>query len=52
MLTKAGAAMQEKMWAVYSEGIAEYFGVRLSDEEVKVMQQALKKILGEISTHE
>jgi DNA-binding MarR family transcriptional regulator len=51
VLTEAGAAMQEKMWAVYSEGIAEYFGDLLSDEEVEVMQQALKKILGEISTH-
>lgn len=52
VLTEAGAAMQEKMWAIYSEGIAEYFGDRLSDKEVKLMQQALKKILGEISTHE
>ncbi|KAF3886022.1 MULTISPECIES: MarR family winged helix-turn-helix transcriptional regulator [Nostocales] len=50
VLTEAGAAMQEKMWAIYSEGIAEYFGDRLSDEEVKVMQQALKKVLGENST--
>jgi DNA-binding MarR family transcriptional regulator len=51
VLTEAGTEMQEKMWAVYSEGIAEYFGNLLSDEEVQVMQQALKKILGENSTH-
>ncbi|MDB9513850.1 MarR family transcriptional regulator [Kamptonema animale CS-326] len=46
VLTEAGAAMQKQMWAIYSEGIAEYFGDRLSDEEVKVMQQGFKKILG------
>ncbi len=49
VLTEAGILMQKKMWVVYSEGIAEYFGNHLSDEEVKVMQQALKKILGAIS---
>jgi len=52
VLTEAGATMQKKMWAIYSEGIAEYFGAKLSDGEVKVMQQALKKILGEISAHQ
>lgn len=41
--------MQKKMWAIYSQGIAQYFGEQLSDEEVKVMQQALKKILGAIA---
>lgn len=49
VLTEAGAAMQKQMWAIYSEGIAEYFGDRLSDEEVKVMQQGFKKILGAIA---
>jgi DNA-binding MarR family transcriptional regulator len=52
VLTEAGAAMQKKMWAIYSQGIAEYFGDRLSDEEVKVMQQMLKKILGAIAIHQ
>jgi DNA-binding MarR family transcriptional regulator len=45
VLTEAGAAMQKQMWVVYSECIAEYFGDQLNDNEVKVMQQALKKIL-------
>ena len=49
VLTEAGAAMQKQMWAIYSEGIAEYFGDRLSDEEVKVMQEGFKKILGAIA---
>jgi DNA-binding MarR family transcriptional regulator len=52
VLTEAGAVMQKKMWAIYSEGIAEYFGAQLSDEEVIVMQQALKKILGAIAIHQ
>lgn len=45
VLTEAGAAMQQKMWAVYAEGIAEYFGSHLDDEEVKVIQQAMGRIL-------
>jgi DNA-binding MarR family transcriptional regulator len=28
VLTEAGATMQKKMWAIYSEGIAEYFGAK------------------------
>ncbi|MDM9381445.1 hypothetical protein QUB80_12110 [Chlorogloeopsis sp. ULAP01] len=35
-----------------AKGIAEYFGDHLSDEEVKVMQQAPKKILGAIAIHQ
>lgn len=45
VLTEAGLAMQEKMWAVYSEGIAEYFGCQLDDEELKVMQRVLERML-------
>jgi DNA-binding MarR family transcriptional regulator len=45
VLTEAGLAMQQKMWAVYSEGIAEYFGSCLNDEELQVMQRVLRRIL-------
>lgn len=45
VLTEAGATMQKQMWAIYSEGIAAYFGDQLTDEEIKVMQQAFKKVL-------
>lgn len=45
VLTEAGLAMQQSMWAIYSEGIADYFGSQLDDEELKVMQRALKRML-------
>lgn len=45
VLTEAGLAMQQQMWTVYSEGIAEYFGCQLDDEELQVMQQLLKRLL-------
>jgi DNA-binding MarR family transcriptional regulator len=45
VLTEAGLAMQQKMWTVYSEGIAEYFSCYLDDEELQVMQRVLKRIL-------
>ncbi|MGB3493136.1 MAG: MarR family transcriptional regulator [Elainellaceae cyanobacterium] len=45
VLTEAGAVMQETMWITYSDGIAEYFGDRLSDDEVQTLQQAFRKIL-------
>ena len=45
VLTEAGLAMQNKMWVVYAEGIAEYFGSHLDDDEAKMMQQVLKRML-------
>jgi DNA-binding MarR family transcriptional regulator len=45
VLTEAGLDMQQQMWTVYAEGIAEYFGCQLDDEELKVMQRVLKRIL-------
>jgi DNA-binding MarR family transcriptional regulator len=45
VLTEAGLDMQQQMWAVYAEGIAEYFGCQLDDEELKVMQRVLKRML-------
>jgi DNA-binding MarR family transcriptional regulator len=45
VLTEAGMAMQQKMWSVYSEGIAEYFGCNLNDEELQVMQRVLERML-------
>jgi DNA-binding MarR family transcriptional regulator len=45
VLTETGLAMQQNMWAIYSEGIADYFGSQLDDEELKVMQRALKRML-------
>ncbi|MBD1824149.1 MarR family transcriptional regulator [Cyanobacteria bacterium FACHB-DQ100] len=45
VLTESGFAMQEQIWAVYSDCIAEYFGQYLNDEEAQVMQQAFKRII-------
>jgi DNA-binding MarR family transcriptional regulator len=45
VLTEAGLAMQQKMWAVYAEGISEYFGSQLDDEELKVMQRVLERMI-------
>jgi DNA-binding MarR family transcriptional regulator len=45
VLSEAGLAMQSRMWAVYSEGIAEYFACHLDDEEVKVLQRVLQRML-------
>lgn len=45
VLTEAGLAMQQQMWPVYAEGIAEYFACYLDDTEIKILQQVLKRIL-------
>lgn len=48
VLTEAGLAMQKKMWTVYSEGIAEYFASYVDDEEVKILQKVLKRMLAAV----
>jgi DNA-binding MarR family transcriptional regulator len=45
VLAEAGLAMQQKMWTVYAEGISEYFGSQLDDEELKVMQRVLERMI-------
>ncbi|WP_404790377.1 MarR family winged helix-turn-helix transcriptional regulator [Altericista sp. CCNU0014] len=45
VLTEAGLEMQQKMWAVYAAGIAEYFGNQLDEEDLKVMQRALERMI-------
>lgn len=49
VLTEAGLVMQQKMWAVYSEGIAEFFGCHLDDAELQVIQRVLKRMLAAVS---
>ena len=49
VLTEAGLAMQQQMWTVYAEGIAEYFACHLDDEELQVMQRVLKRMLATAS---
>ncbi|HEY9881210.1 MAG TPA: MarR family winged helix-turn-helix transcriptional regulator [Leptolyngbyaceae cyanobacterium] len=45
VLTPAGLAMQEQMWAVYSKSIATYFASQVDDDEVEVLQQVLRRLL-------
>ncbi|MEG3836476.1 hypothetical protein QUB10_27590 [Microcoleus sp. B5-D4] len=42
-------AIQQQMWTVYAEGIAEYFGCHLDDRELQVMQRVLKRMLAGVS---
>ena len=49
VLTEAGLAMQQQMWTVYAEGIAEYFACHLDDEELQLMQRVLKRMLAAVS---
>lgn len=45
VLTEAGLEMQQKMWSVYTDGVAEYFGCHLDDQETEVMQRVFKRML-------
>lgn len=45
VLTEAGLAMQQTIWAVYSQGIIDYFGAHLDAETCQVMHQAFARIL-------
>lgn len=45
VLTKAGLRMQQEMWAVYAQTIAQFFGRRLTETDVKVFTQALSAML-------
>jgi DNA-binding MarR family transcriptional regulator len=45
VLTDAGIAMQQKMWEVYSQCIADYFCTHLDAEEVEVLHRVLTRIL-------
>ncbi len=48
VLTDAGLKLRREMWQVYSQGIANYFGNHLTDNEVKILTTALNKILAAI----
>ncbi|MBD2257705.1 MarR family transcriptional regulator [Pseudanabaena sp. FACHB-2040] len=50
VLTEAGLAMQEQMWAVYSEAIAAHFATHISDEEAQLLQPLLKRLIAAAET--
>lgn len=45
VLTPEGLAMQQRMWEIYSQRIAEDFAGHLEDSEVKVITQSLSRML-------
>lgn len=45
VLTSAGLDMQQRMWQVYSQSIAEDFAHHLNEAEVEAMTTALSRIL-------
>lgn len=45
VLTPAGATLQQQMWEIYSQRIAEDFSAHLQDGDVMVMTNALSQIL-------
>ncbi|MBD1866423.1 MarR family transcriptional regulator [Cyanobacteria bacterium FACHB-471] len=52
VLTKAGSAMQQKMWKVYSQSIAQYFGRYLTEADVAVFTRALSAMLAAVDNLE
>lgn len=45
VLTEEGLAMRQKMWEVYSQGIAQYFASHLSADEVNTLTQVFSRLL-------
>ncbi|MBN3878733.1 MULTISPECIES: MarR family winged helix-turn-helix transcriptional regulator [unclassified Nostoc] len=45
VLTKAGLEMQQKMWTVYSQSIAQYFGRHLTQKDTVAFTKTLTSIL-------
>ncbi|HEY9763590.1 MAG TPA: MarR family transcriptional regulator [Trichocoleus sp.] len=45
VLTETGLTMQQQMWSVYSKSIATVFAAYIDDEEVKILQQVLSRLL-------
>jgi DNA-binding MarR family transcriptional regulator len=45
VLTQAGLEMQQKMWAVYAQSIAQYFGRHLAKADTAVFTKALSAML-------
>lgn len=45
VLTKTGFEMQQKMWAVYAQSIAQFFGRRLTETDVATFTKALSAML-------
>ena len=45
VLTEEGVEALRRTWPTYARGIAEHFGKHLNDEEVEVLDRALRRVL-------
>lgn len=45
VLTQAGMEALRRAWPIYAHGIATYFAQHLSPQEIRVMQEALSKVV-------
>jgi DNA-binding MarR family transcriptional regulator len=45
VLTEEGLEALRRTWPTYARGISKYFGKHLTDEEVEVLDQALRRVL-------
>lgn len=45
VLTEEGLEALRRTWPTYARGIAEHFGKHLEDEEVEVLDRALRRVL-------
>ena len=52
VLTETGQSMQQKMWKVYAQSIAQYFGQHLSDQDMAMLRQAFSKMLAALDASE
>ncbi len=49
VLKAQGLALQQKMWIVYADAIGDYFGAHLEDEELKVVERVLQRMIDAVS---
>ena len=51
VLTEEGLEALRRTWPTYARGIAEHFGKHLTDEEVEVLDRALRRVLSAAREH-
>ena len=51
VLTEEGLEALRTSWPIYARGIAEHFGRHLTDEEVEVLDRALRRVLTAAREH-
>jgi DNA-binding MarR family transcriptional regulator len=51
VLTEEGLEALRRTWPTYARGIAEHFGKHLTDEEVEILDRALRRVLSAAREH-